>query len=108
MTRDEFWHGDPWLVQEYHDIHMLQTERKNNEFWLLGRYITEGVGIVMHNLHRDSKKGQKAKDYPEKPHRITPMTEAEKAEELRAKRQKVVDFFTGFAKDFNEKKERLS
>jgi hypothetical protein len=106
MTHEQYWQGDVSLVKDYRQKAKLDLEHKNYLMWLQERYAYEANSIVHYNLNRDKKKGQKAKDYPIEPHRITPMTESEKAEKVRKDRQKVIDYFTGFEKDFNNRNEK--
>lgn len=56
--------------------------------WLQGEYVYEAVRSVVHNYF--TKKGSKAVWYPEKPYRMTPLTEEEKKAAAEAERQKAI------------------
>lgn len=75
MTWDEFWYGSVDRLQGYWQKHQFAVEQRNQELWLQGLYIRAAVASCLDN---------KAK-YPDKPHRITPMTEAEQDAENKRK-----------------------
>lgn len=87
MSADEFWNGSPSLVNGYREKHRLELESKNEELWLQGFYVFEALQVVVGNAL--SKKGAKKAEYPSKPHRITPLTKAEKE----AEKAKMVEDF---------------
>ena len=91
MSTDEFWKGDPHLVAAYREAARRRAEEQNSYLWLQGRYFYEAVGAVIHN--RFSKKGTRAKSYPEEPYRITPPTEEELKEAQERERRKAIDSF---------------
>lgn len=91
MTWDEFWYEDIDRMRFYAEKHRLDIERRNQELWLQGIYIQEAVAVVMDSKHRAR--------YPDKPHRITPMSETEKE----AERQRVV---SNMRESLNEIKRR--
>ena len=77
MSYDEFWYGSIERLGAYWQANQLNIERKNQELWLQGVYIRAAIASCL-----DSK--GKAK-YPEKPQRITEMTDAEREEENKRK-----------------------
>ena len=79
MTWDEFWNESLWRLGVYWQRYQFEIERRNQELWMQGIYIRDAVASCLSN---------KAK-YPEKPHRITAMTDAEQAEEKRQKVDKI-------------------
>ena len=80
MSRDEFWNGSIEAFADYWQRYQFDIERRNQELWLQGLYIQEAVASVLDMKHRVK--------YPDKPHRLTPMTEAEKEAE---KKRRVED-----------------
>lgn len=84
---DEFWNGDYTLLKNYVRSHELAVEQKNQELWMQGFYIYEAFSVVMQNSF--GKKGMKKAEYPKEPHRITPLTEAEKEQK---KQRQIEDF----------------
>ena len=75
MSWDEFWYGSLDRLKDYWQKHQYEVEQRNQELWMLGLYIRSAVASCLNS---------KAK-YPEKPHRITPMTEAEQEAENKRK-----------------------
>ena len=75
MTWDEFWYESVERLPVYWQMNQYQIERRNQELWMQGMYIQAAIGSCM------SKKAK----YPEKPYRITAMTEEEKQAENQRK-----------------------
>ena len=76
MSFDEFWYSSIERLWFYWQQHQFDIERKNQEIWLQGLYIRIAVASCMD--------GKKAK-YPDKPQRITELTELE--QEIENKRR---------------------
>jgi hypothetical protein len=96
MTAVQFWEGDPWLAAAYRKAHQYKIQAKSEEMWLQGVYFFNAVSIALGNAFR--KKGAKPRDYMEKPIRLIPLTEEEKAEKAKQEQQKLVDYLNRFAK----------
>ena len=79
MTWEEFWYESLERLPAYWQMHQFNIERRNQELWMQGLYIQEAVASCL------SKKAK----YPEKPHRITAMTDEEKE----AENQRRVELF---------------
>ena len=76
MTWEEFWFESIERFQFYWQKNQFDIERRNQELWLQGIYVTEAIAVVEDTKHRVK--------YPSKPHRITDLTEEEKeAERMR-------------------------
>lgn len=75
MTYDEFWYGSLDRLEAYWQANQYSIERRNQELWVQGIYIREAVASC---LVKNAK-------YPEKPHRLTEMTDAEKEAENKRK-----------------------
>lgn len=75
MTYDEFWYESLDRLEAYWQKHHYEIEAKNQELWLQGLYNRAAVASVM----------DKRNKYPEKPQRITELTEAEQDAENRRK-----------------------
>ena len=75
MTWDEFWFGSIDRLEGYWQKHQFEVEQRNQELWMQGLYIRLAVASCL-----DSKN-----KYPDKPYRITEMTEIEKEAENRRK-----------------------
>lgn len=87
VSYDEFWNGDYTQLKYIQNAHLIQVERQNEQAWLQGVYVYEAVSIALANAFK--KKGQQADKYPEKPHRVTPLSEIEQEAE---NKRKVEDF----------------
>lgn len=79
MTWHEFWYESIDRLADYWQKYQFDIESRNQELWLQGMYIREAVASCL----------SKQAKYPEKPHRITEMTEAEREEENRRKVEKL-------------------
>lgn len=84
---DEFWDGDYTRLKYYVDKHRIAVEQQNEQLWLQGVYFYEALSVA---LAQAFSKHSQAK-YPEKPYRLTPLSEEEqelenqkKVEEFRA------------------------
>ena len=75
MTWDEFWYGSIDRLQGYWQKHQFAVEQRNQELWLQGLYIRSAIASCL---------DKKAKD-PEKPLRITPLTDVEQDMENKRK-----------------------
>lgn len=82
---DVFWNGDYCSFKYYAEVYKLDVERRNQELWMQGMYNYEAFATVM---SRTMDKRSKAK-YPDKPYRITEMSEDEKE----AEKKRMVDDF---------------
>ena len=96
MTSEEYWKGDPYLTVVYRKAWDLRKEQRNHEMWLQGLYVYDAVGSIMSSLFKG--KGQQAAKYPDKPYRLTPLTEEEKA-------QKKIEIHNQLTRYFQAKKE---
>lgn len=101
MSPDQYWNGEPWLVEAYREADLLQRQRRSNDFWLQGLYFYNALSVVVGNAL--SKKGTPQEKYVEEPIRVIPLTEAEKEEKKRQEREKVIAYLNQFEKSFNGK-----
>ena len=85
VSADEFWNGDYTMLKFYVNKHKIAVEQRNEELWLQGVYFYEALCVALSNTF---SKGAKAK-YPDKPHRLTDLSEEEKELE---KQKKVEEF----------------
>ena len=77
MSWSEFWFESLDRLHDYWQANQYSIERRNQELWLQGVYIHAAIASCM-----DSKKRAK---YPEKPYRITEMTDVEREAENQRK-----------------------
>ena len=75
MTWDEFWHESIDRLQAYWQANQFSIERRNQELWLQGLYIRSAVASCLDKKFK----------YPEKPQRVTEMTDAEAEAESKRK-----------------------
>lgn len=92
MTPEQFWNGDVWLTQDYYRARQLVIQTRSEEMWLQGLYNFAAVSTAVGNALR--KKGDKVRNYPQKPFRLIPLTDEEKAALAQQERQKAVDYFS--------------
>jgi len=98
MTWEEFWHESIERLPVYWQKHQFDRERRNEELWMQGAYIKYAIASVF-----DSKKRSK---YPEKPLRITEMTEEEKVAETKAKVERLREQLIEIKRRSDERKEK--
>ena len=89
MTYEEFWNGDPWMTRAYAQAYLLKRRMMNEELWLNGVYTANAFQTVLGNAF-----GKKRLKYLEKPLEIFEKTEAEKEQEAREERQRLVNFLS--------------
>ena len=75
MTWDQYWHGDPWMVQSFYKADRLRRERVNEEAWLYGAYVSQAIAGTICNAFLD--KGSEPMSYPAEPF---PIFQSEKKE----------------------------
>lgn len=101
VSCEEYWHGDPTNLKHYAKANELKNEQRNWEMWLQGLYIHNAVGVVLKNAF--ARKGATPEKYIEKPIRITPLTDAEKARNAERERQKIIANLTAWGKAWDRK-----
>lgn len=98
MTYDQYWFGDPWMAKAYREAFMLRQKKRNEEMWLQGAYIMNAVSTAIHNNFSNRKS-----DYLKEPLDIYPKTEAEKREEIRREKLKLVQQLSMISAQFKMK-----
>ena len=76
MSWDEFWYSSLDRLEFYWQKHQFDVESRNQEMWLQGLYIRMAVASCMDSKHAK---------YPDKPQRITELTDAEQDAENKRK-----------------------
>lgn len=74
VPADEFWNGDYTLLKFYVEKHRIAVEQQNEQLWLQGMYFYEAITVA---LAQALSKHSNVK-YPDRPHRLTPLSEEEK------------------------------
>ena len=87
MSYEQFWYGDPWMVRAFAQAYLLQRRVNNEEMWLQGVYITSALQSVIGTAF-----GKQRIKYFDKPLEIYEKTKAEKEQEVRNKRQKLINW----------------
>ena len=75
MSWEAFWYGNLNRLFYYWQKNQYEIERKNQELWVQGMYFMEALASVNDTKHRVK--------YPDKPHRLTEMSDVEKEAEKR-------------------------
>lgn len=96
MTYNEFWNESLDRLFYYWQKNQFEIERRNQELWLQGIYVQEAVAAVQDTKHKVK--------YPDKPHRITALTEAEKEEEKKRKIDNLRDFLNSHKQNWDRTK----
>ena len=109
MSYEEFWHGNPRLVESYREAYKLKQQIKDYEFWKQGMYVYEAFLDASPILHAFAKKGTKPYPYPSKPYGVEQAeTKEDKEKKVENERLKAIVHFKNLAKiigkQFGEKK----
>lgn len=102
VPADEFWNGNYTMLKFYVDRHRIAVEQKNEELWLQGLYNFEALTVA---ISRALDKHSSAK-YPEKPHRLTPLSEDEKKAEADKKVEEFRAQLNALGRKFEAKHKR--
>ena len=102
VSADEFWNGDPTLLKYYVETHRIAVEQQNERMWLQGVYFYEAISTA---LAQAFSKHSNAK-YPEKPHRLTPLSEEEQELENKKKVEEFREQLMAIGKRFEAKHKR--
>ena len=94
MTWEEFWYSSTERLAFYWQKHQFEIEQRNQELWLQGLYIRIAVASCLD--------GRKIK-YPEKPQRITELTEIEQKIENKRKLDQLRDTLMEHKRIWDEK-----
>jgi hypothetical protein len=98
MTYEQYWFGDPWMARAYAQYYLLKRRARNEEMWLQGIYNANAFQTVLGNAF-----GKQKLKYFEKPLDIFEKTEAEKEQEAREERQKLINWLNGLKKSADKK-----
>ncbi len=77
------------MAKAYKEKHLLARRQKNEEMWVNGMYQLSALNVALNNAFNKHKI-----DYIKKPLDIFPKTEAEKEEEKRIERRKLVEWLS--------------
>ena len=77
------------MAKAYKEKHLLARKQKNEEMWVNGMYQLSALNVALNNAFNKHKI-----DYIKKPLDIFPKTEAEKEEEKRVERRKLVEWLS--------------
>lgn len=81
MSYDQYWYGEPKLLNAYIKADEYKMKRKNQELWLQGLYVYQAIGNLVPVLNPFSK------DHKPKPYLKEPIALSEnEIEERRLKR----------------------
>ena len=87
MTYEQFWFDDPWMVMAFAQSYLLKRRVNNEEMWLQGVYFANAFQSVIGTAF-----GKQRIKYLEKPLDIYEKTKAEKEQEVRNERQKLINW----------------
>ena len=100
MSWEAFWYGNLNRLFYYWQKNQYEIERKNQELWVQGMYFMEALASVNDTKHRVK--------YPDKPHRLTEMSDVEKEAEKRRRIEEMREQLDEAKRrwDANRKRER--
>jgi hypothetical protein len=97
MSYDEFWYSSTDRLEFYWQKHQFDIERRNQELWLQGLYVRAAVANCLNS--------NKMK-YPDKPQRITELTELEQKIENERKIEQLRNVLNEHKARWDEKRKR--
>ena len=97
MSAEEYWHGDPELMQAYRKAYRIRKEERNWELWLQGLYFCHALNVALSNAFDDKAKAE----YMSEPLKIFPPTEEELEEKSRKEAIELKRRLDAFAERFN-------
>lgn len=106
MTYEDYWERSPRIVKAYREAERIKIENKNTFEWLQGKYFFDALCVALSNFSSGLAGKTSKANYPDKPHRITPMTEEEKMEENKKKLEAYKAYLLSWQTAFNAKKGR--
>ena len=72
MPTDEFWNGEPQLINVYREAHELEVQQRNQEMWWQGAYFHRALNVVADKFGQSlAGKNGKTTDYPSEPVPLT-------------------------------------
>ena len=86
------------MVIAYKEAYLMKRKVENENMWIQGAYIANAVSTAIQNTF-----GKKHVDYLQKPLELFPKTKAEKAEEVRTARRKLIEYLNKMKRSFGEK-----
>lgn len=87
MTYEQFWFGDPWMTRAYAQAYLLRRRVRNEEMWIEGIYMCHALQSVIGTAF-----GKHRIKYIEKPLDLFEKTKAEKNQEIRNERQRLINY----------------
>ena len=101
MTYEQYWYGNPKLLNSYVRAEEYKRMRKNQELWLQGLYVHIAIGDLVPVLNPFSK-DHKAKRYLDKP---IPLSKEEKEEQDRQRYNDKLNRFVDYLMSKTSNKE---
>jgi hypothetical protein len=98
MTWNEYWFDSLDRLAAFWQKHQFDVEARNQELWMQGIYIQEAVAVVMDTKHRVK--------YPDRPHRITELTEEERELENKQKIERLREILDAHKKHWDMRKNK--
>lgn len=104
MTEEQYWDKDCMLVKYYREAEEMRREKFNQEAWLQGMYIYDGIMRLSPILHAFAKKGTKPQPYVDAPYPISQQgMEDAKGRKEKAVAEKGKRFMEAFMAKNNQK-----
>lgn len=93
VSESQFWNMNPRRLAPFVKADQIRLERQNYIAWITGAYIQRAIASCL----------SRQAEYPEKPERLTPMSEREKEVAAEMEREKAIAFFKSLEASFNRK-----
>lgn len=86
------------MVVAYREAYLIKRKVDNENMWIQGAYIANAVSTAIQNTF-----GKKHVDYLKKPLELFPKTNAEKADEVRDARKKLIEYLSSMKRSFGKR-----
>ena len=102
VSADEYWNGDYTMLKYYVKRHKIAVEQQNEQLWLQGVYFYDALSAA---LSQAFSKHSTAR-YPDKPYRLTQMSEVEQELENKKKVEEFRSQLEALGRRFEAKHKR--
>jgi hypothetical protein len=103
MTYDQFWYGEPDLVEYYRKAHQFQLEEQNFMAYMQGIYVRDAIAEFV-EFYGFAKNPKPLNKYPKEPY---PITHRGKAKSKEDKEEEIANYYLNMFKRHDAERERL-
>ena len=103
MTYDQYWRGEPELVEYYRKAHKFQLEEQNFMAYMQGIYVRDAIAEFV-EFYGFTKNPKPLNKYPKKPY---PITEDAKEKQTVNKEEEIANYYLNMFKRHDAARARM-